>query len=44
MATFSAGNDADAHCVEGDQVLGLVILVTVQGPEKSCPFVRLPAK
>ena len=35
MATFLAGNDADAHCVEGDQVLGHVILVTVQGPEKS---------
>lgn len=38
MATFLAGNDADAHCVEGDQVLGHVILVTVLGPRKVVTF------
>ena len=35
MATFLSGNDADANCVEGDQVFAHVILLTVQGPEKS---------
>ncbi len=35
MATFAPGDDVDAYCGECGQVLGDVILVTVQGSEKS---------
>ncbi len=35
MATFEPGDDVDAYYGECGQVLGDVILVTVQGSEKS---------
>ncbi len=35
MATFAPGDDVDGYCGECGQVLGDVILVTVQGSEKS---------
>ncbi len=36
MATFAPGDDVDGYCGECGQVLGNVILVTIQGSEKSC--------
>jgi hypothetical protein len=35
MVTFAPGDDVDGYCGECGQVLGDVILVTVQGSEKS---------